>query len=209
MDTGELLQKIEHLGLPKQYKQGEYVFMEGDAAAGFFYIKSGDVSIFKMDEQGREIEIRRATCGEFLGEVILFTSETFPVFARAGAGSSLLYFPKERVLEEINTNPKIAQYFLALMAGKCLALNKRIETLSLKSVRQRLLQYLFSQCRGDGRCVIELTMKKGDLAKHLGTVNETLSRNLKKLQEEDLIKVTGSKIHIKNCPALKKELALI
>jgi len=39
-------------------------------------------------------------------------------------------------------------------------------------------------------------MKKGELASRLGTVSETLSRSLKKLKEEGLIEVEGSRVII-------------
>jgi CRP-like cAMP-binding protein len=52
-------------------------------------------------------------------------------------------------------------------------------------------------------------VKKGDLAKMLGTISETLSRNLKHIQEEGLIEVEGNKVRIKNCPAMREELLRI
>ena len=39
-------------------------------------------------------------------------------------------------------------------------------------------------------------MKKGELASRLGTVSETLSRSLKKLKEEGIIDVEGSRVII-------------
>ena len=53
---------------------------------------------------------------------------------------------------------------------------------------------------------MELKVKKGDLAKILGTISETLSRNLKYMQDEGLLEVEGNKITIKDCPALQEEL---
>lgn len=49
-------------------------------------------------------------------------------------------------------------------------------------------------------------MTKTELAKLLGTISETLSRNLKQLQEEGLIAVEGNTIHIEDVSRLEKEL---
>ncbi|MBU1076687.1 MAG: Crp/Fnr family transcriptional regulator, partial [Spirochaetes bacterium] len=177
-----------------------------DRANGFYYIKSGEISIFKMDQQGKEVQIDHLEQGNYLGEAILFGSDTFPVYAKVTKDTELLFFPKERVLNEINKNPKVALHFLTLLSKKCITLNRRIEILSMKTVRQRLIQYLITRCGGDGNCSLELKIKKSELAKLLGTINETLSRNLKQLQDEGSIIVEGRKIHIKNCLALKNEI---
>ncbi|MGB3861740.1 MAG: helix-turn-helix domain-containing protein, partial [Candidatus Aminicenantaceae bacterium] len=71
--------------------------------------------------------------------------------------------------------------------------------------RQRLIQYLVSSCGSDTSCVVTLPMKKAELAKLLGTISETLSRNLKQLQEEGLITVKGHTIHIKDRSRLNSD----
>jgi CRP-like cAMP-binding protein len=106
----------------------------------------------------------------------------------------------------LERDPDIGMFFLHLLAKKCIVLNKRIETLELRTVRQRLIQYLVSSCGSDISCVVALPMKKAELAKLLGTISETLSRNLKQLQEEGLIIVEGHTIHIKDKSRLKEEL---
>jgi CRP/FNR family transcriptional regulator len=53
---------------------------------------------------------------------------------------------------------------------------------------------------------VELKVKKGELAKILGTISETLSRNLKHMQEEGLIDVEGNKVTVLDCTALRDEL---
>jgi len=50
---------------------------------------------------------------------------------------------------------------------------------------------------------IELSISKYDLASHLGTILETLSRTFKKLQDEKIIEVHGKKIAILDIKKLK------
>jgi CRP-like cAMP-binding protein len=52
-----------------------------------------------------------------------------------------------------------------------------------------------------------LRLKKVELAKLLGTISETLSRNLKQMQDEGLIEVKGKKIYVKDCLKLRAELS--
>jgi CRP/FNR family transcriptional regulator len=75
----------------------------------------------------------------------------------------------------------------------------------MKTVRQRLAGYLLSGCRDGGTRAIVLPMKKGDLAMALGTVGETLSRALRQMQDEGLIRVEGRTIRVIDGPGLRRE----
>jgi CRP-like cAMP-binding protein len=197
---------FKKLGRRKIFHKGEVLFSAQDEASGFYYVEKGEIRIFKMDEQGREVEVVRLGTGDFLGEAIVFVSPAYPVFAQAVQDSEVLFFAKKKVSQAMSKNPGIAMYFVELLARKCVVLSNKIESLGLRTVRQRLIRYLLSRCSGDRQCLVELNIKKGELAKILGTISETLSRNLKHMQEEGLIEVEGNKVAIKNCPALREEL---
>ena len=200
---------LKELGHLKRFQKGEMLFSAQDEADGFYYIEMGEIRVYKMDEQGREMEVVRLGPGDFLGEAIVFVSPAFPVFAQAAADSDVLFFDKKIVNRKLAKDSSVAKYFVDLLARKCVVLSNRIESLGLRTVRQRLIRYLLTQCSGEKRCLVELKIKKGELAKALGTISETLSRNLKQMQEEGLIEVEGNRISIKNCPALREELLRI
>lgn len=198
---------IKDIGRLKKYRKNELLFSAQQKADGLYYVQSGEIRVFKMDEQGREVEVVRLAPGDFLGEAILFVSSVFPFFAQAVKDSQVLFFEKNKIFKKIDKEPSIAKFFLNLLARKCVILNKRIETLGLQTVRQRLIQYLLLNCSGEQQCKVELKIKKVELAKILGTISETLSRNLKQLQDEGLIEVEGNKIHVKDCSKLRIELS--
>ncbi|MGB6339262.1 MAG: Crp/Fnr family transcriptional regulator [Candidatus Aminicenantaceae bacterium] len=202
----DLEQKIIELGHNKTYTKDEFLVHADDPAEGFYYLQSGEIRVFKMDEQGKEVEVVRPNPGDFFGEAIVFVQKRFPSYAQAVKDSQVVFFDKNSFFQRLEKDPTIGMFFLHLLAKKCIVLNKRIETLELRTVRQRLIQYLVSSCGSDTSCVVTLPMKKAELAKLLGTISETLSRNLKQLQEEGLITVKGHTIHIKDRSRLTQEL---
>jgi CRP-like cAMP-binding protein len=201
----DLEQKIIELGHRKTYTKDEFLFHADDPAEGFYYLQSGEIRVFKMDEQGKEVEVVRPNPGDFFGEAIVFVQKRFPSYAQAVKDSQVVFFDKNSFFQRLEKDPTIGMFFLHLLAKKCIVLNKRIETLELRTVRQRLIQYLVSSCGSDTSCVVTLPMKKAELAKLLGTISETLSRNLKQLQEEGLITVKGHTIHIKDRSRLNSD----
>jgi CRP/FNR family transcriptional regulator len=202
----QLEDKIKELGRPLVLKKEEFLFNAEDEANGFYYLLSGEVRVFRMDEQGREVEVVRIGPGDFLGEAIVFVASEFPSYAQAVQDSQLLFFAKDEFFRKLESDPSIAKFFLTLLAKKCVILNRRIEALELQTVRQRLIRYLVTSSEFSQQGYVELPMKKGELAKLLGTIGETLSRNLKHLQTEGLISVQGNTIQVHNLQRLKDEL---
>jgi len=198
---------IKALGKIRRFQKGEVLFTAQEKADGFYYVESGEIRVYKMDKNGREIEVVRLEPGDFLGEAIVFVSSQFPFFAQAVKDSQVLFFDKNDILRSMDRDPLIAKFFVRLLAKKCVVLSQKIESLGLQTVRQRLIHYLLSNCSGEQRCVIELTIKKAELAKILGTISETLSRNLKQMQEEGVIEVRGNRIRVLDCCRMRSELS--
>ncbi len=201
----ELPLAIAKISTTKNIAKGTLLFQDGQSCAGFYYLVSGSIRVFSMDINGKEMEITRLNPGDFCGEAIAFAGKAFPVYAETAEKSTLLYFSKLAINTALKQSPELASFFLELLANKCITLNKRLETLSMSTVRQRLAKYLLQQCTGES-CVITLAIKKGQLATELGTIIETLSRNFKQLEKAQLISVTGKKITILNCQGLRAEL---
>lgn len=201
----DLLTDIKKLGRIQTFGKDEFLFNAADDANGFFYVQSGEVRIFRMDNQGKEVEVVRLNPGDFFGEAVVFVSDKFPAFAQAVKDTKTLFFSKKTIFQHIDNDPTIARFFISLLAKKCIVLNKRIETLELRTVRQRLAQFILSQSQEQQSKVIVLNMKKVELARFIGTISETLSRSLKKMQEDNLIEVHGRKIRVKDSAKLKQE----
>ncbi|MFZ2052730.1 MAG: Crp/Fnr family transcriptional regulator [Candidatus Aminicenantales bacterium] len=204
----DLDKKIASLGIKKAYRKDAFLFLAQEEARGFFYILKGEVRVFRMDDAGKELEIVRLRRGDFFGEAIVILKGKFPAFARAAQDTEVLFFEKQSVFRRLETDPAVARFMLLLLARKCQVLNQRIETFGLRTVRRRLVQYLLSFCRGDEACRLELPVKKVEIARQLGTISETLSRNLRKLQEESLIEVRKRTILIKSPRRLREVLRI-
>jgi len=204
----DLADTIKRLGARKKISRGTYLFRSEDPATGFFCLTSGEVRVFKVDDQGRELEVARLGPGDFVGEAVALISGNFPFYGQAVRDSEAYYFERREIFRALAADPALGRFFIDLLARKCVALSDRIESLGLKTVRQRLIRHLLKNCPGAGRCVVDLRMKKSELARLLGTISETLSRTLRRMQADGLIVVRGPAIHIKDCPKLRDELGL-
>ena len=193
-------------GRPRHFAAGAVLFQQGDKAETFFRIDRGEVRVGKLDDEGRLLEVARLGPGEFIGEAVAFAAARFPFRAEAATETDVTVFRAGEILESVGRDPAVARFFVDLLSRKCLALSRRVESLGLETVRQRLARYLLGRCGGGGGCSIRLPVKKSELAAQLGTIPETLSRNLKSLQADGRIAVRGAEIRVVDCSGLRSEL---
>jgi CRP-like cAMP-binding protein len=198
--------EILGLGILKRLPAGAILFQAGDPASGFYAIESGAVRVHKIDEQGRALDIARIEPGDFLGEAVSFVEGRYPFSAEAASASEVRFFEREAVWRAVGRSAAAARFFIRLLARKCVLLSGRVESLGLRTVRQRVAEYLIHRCPDSCPGVVELSVTKGELARLLGTVGETLSRTLKQMQEDRLIEVRGRTIRLKDCARLKHEI---
>lgn len=199
-------QQCESLGaiaVRRNYSREQSFFSEGDDSNGFYIILSGKVKIFKLSPEGKEQILHIMGPGEPFGEAAVFAGEHFPACARTLAESKVLFFPRLSFVELITKNPSLSLNMLAFLSRRLRRLTSLVEDLSLKEVPGRLAAYLlYSGKHINDPDLIELGISKNQLAGLLGTIPETLSRILKRMSKEKLIKAGAHQIQILDRPGL-------
>jgi len=193
--TEEQLADLAEICQVREFRRGEMIFMEGDAADGFYMVLDGQVKIYKISLEGREQILHIFGPGEPFGEVAVFQDRPFPANAAALIKTRLLYFPGPEFIRLVQENPSIALNMLAMFSMRLRRFATQIEHLSLKEVPGRLASHLLylSEEQG-GRDKVTLDIPKGQLASLLGTSPETLSRIFSRMGEEGIIEVRGKEI---------------
>jgi len=196
----------------RRYAKREAVFREGDRADGFFVVISGSVKVFKLSEDGKEQVLHILEAGQSFAEATIFEGGVFPANAEALSESDLLFLPKRPFIELLEKNPKMALRILGSLSKWLKRMTDLVENLALRDVEARLVFFVSEEMKRRGLplrdgAVYEIPVSKNILASRLGTVPETFSRTLKKLQEEGKIRVKGNQIRILKADSLFGALA--
>ncbi len=195
----EEMEKIEAVALQKKYEKKEVIFSEGEEAKGFFLVIKGRVKIYKISAEGKEKIIYLPSVGETFAEAALFSGGKYPAYAEPLTYSTLLFFPKDRFIKLIEDNPQLSLNMLGTLSQFLHKYNRMIEELSFQDVSSRLARYFIVLWEKGGKMndmEVELDMNKTQLASHLGTISETLSRTLKKFKDNNLIHVRKNHIQL-------------
>lgn len=187
------------IALHRTHSRGQSFFAEGDDGTGFYVILSGKVKIFKLSPEGKEQIFHILEEHDPFGEAAVFAGEHYPASAQALSETRTLFFPRQKFVELIGREPSLALSMLALLSRRLRKLTQLVENLSLKEVPGRLAAYLLLLNERKGSATsIALDVSKNQMAALLGTIPETLSRILKRMTDEKLIRADARMISILN-----------
>lgn len=186
---------LEHAGTVTA-GAGEEIFSPEEAAESFYVILSGQVKVYQLSSRGDEQIFHLYGRGQTFGEAAMWSGERYPAFASALRETRLLKVDREALLQMIRHRPEAAVAMLAGLSLKLREFNHLIEQLALREVPGRLAQVILDLAEEAGANRIELRYSKRELAARIGTVSETLSRALRRLQQDGLIQVAGARITI-------------
>jgi CRP/FNR family transcriptional regulator len=174
------------------FRKGESIFDEEDEGTGFYVVISGRVKVFKLSPEGKEQTLHIFGPGEPFGEVAVFTGRRFPASAEALEETRAFFFARKEFMDLIRRDPSLAMNMLAVLSQRLRRFSGLIENLSLKEVPGRLAAYLLYLQEGKkGGEDLLLEISKNQLASLLGTIPETLSRILARMNREGFIDSTG------------------
>lgn len=196
----------------RSYSAGQIVFHEGEPCAGLYVVESGSVRIFKSSAGGREHVLSIEGPGGSVAELPVFDGGNYPASVVAIEDSVLLFVSKQDFQGLCLAHPEVALKVLKVVGARLRRLVGIIEELSFTTVRHRLGAYLLRLAQKEGKKVaagveIMLPANNQELAAHIGTVRELVSRNLSRLQAEGVLTVDGRTVVIRDVKALESDLS--
>ena len=189
------LQNLANSAVWKVFPPNAVIFWEGDTESNLYYLQYGSVKILKSSDDGREQVLRFINAGEIFNEVGVLAKRPNPATAIALEESGIWLLPRQAMEEIILAHPQTALQIIENMADKIIGLVTLAADLSLKTVEARFAKLLLDQAEGN---VIERRRwtNQTELAAHLGTVPDVLSRVIRELTKAGLIEMDKQHIRI-------------
>jgi CRP/FNR family transcriptional regulator len=199
----ENLEVITGIGIIQEFDKGAYLCFQEDSGNSFFVIIRGKVRIHRVGLDGREQILKFAGSGDVFGEAAMFANESYPATAIAEEKVRVFFIFRDKFIKMGREHPDILLRLLGIMSHHLLNFVKLIDDLSLKEVPARLARRLLELQKTSQTNVVEIGITRTLLAAHLGTIPETLSRILKKMQQRNLIETDKRKIHLLDLEKLR------
>ena len=182
------------------YEKEELVFLQSDKPSKVLILLEGTIVICNDSVSGkRSIVTTVERGGELFGEVFLFLNkQEYDHYAQAVTTVKVLQIPREFFYrtcgENCHYHAKLISNMLSILAQKAYYLNRKLQIMSCGTLRQKIIKTLLQNASEDGR--VCLSMNREEFADFLNVARPSLSRELMKMQEEELIKIAKKEIVI-------------
>ena len=190
----------------KRYSKNEIIANEDDVCTTLSLVLDGSVEIQRLYSNGKYIVLKRLSTGDVFGEALVFSkAKTYPATVMSLSESSIFFIDKEDVLKLCSTEEKILENFISLLSDKVFILNSKIKSISFKSIRQRVINFILDEVREQKNKNIILKNTKEEIAASLGIPRPSLSRELIYLRDNGYINFSRRSISVIDIESLEED----
>ena len=185
----------------RRYGRGEFVLRSGGPADRMGVVLSGGLQVCREDALGYRTILAALGPGELFGEAYACArTEALPVSVLASADSAVVLLDGTRLLTTCPTacrfHGELIRNLISVLARKNVFLTRRMEHLSKRTLREKLLSYLEEQAAGAGGATFEIPLDRQGLADYLCADRSALSRELGTLKREGVVAFERSRFRL-------------
>ena len=162
-------------------------------------VERGCAALIRIDEEGVATVMEELGPGGVFGRTLAFagsSGDSLQVVCRTPCDVLFIDYPHilKRCENACNHHSVLVQNMLRLMSDKAQALSQRVDVLSRRSIREKLLCYFRQLSEKAGSNTVVLPFSLSTLADYIATDRSAMMRELKRLREEGVIRSEGRKI---------------
>lgn len=190
----------------RQFPKGAMVHGGGGDCAGLILPTTGQLRVYLLTEEGKELTLYRL----FPRDMCLFSASCimrgiqFDVLVSAERDTEAFHIPAAVYEELMRTSAAVANYTNELMATRFSDVMWLMDQILSKKMDSRLAAFLLDESRLEDNTSLPLTHDQ--IARHLGTAREVVTRMLKYFQTEGLVRLSRGGVEL-TAPEALEELA--
>ncbi len=191
--TAASIARLSAMKEPVSIKRKEILYHGGDPCEGFYVLVKGRIRLsYPASENGKSAILRIISPVNTFGETALFAGQTYFATAEALEDSKLFIWPKDPFLATLTSDHEMNLGLMHAQAIWIRHLAQKLQRVEAEDAQTRLMEWLQDHARPG--LSFRLDIPKGLLAEELGMARETLSRQLRKLQDQGFLKMEGSRL---------------
>lgn len=178
------------------YKKGTTIHSGENDCIGVLLIKTGELRVYILSEEGKEITLFRLRDKEIcvLSASCILDNITFEVHIDAEQDTEVLLIPSNLYRELCDTNMYAENFSDKIIIEHFSDVMWAMEQILFMSFDKRLAIFLFDEVTRTGMDVVELTHEQ--IAKYIGSAREVVSRMLKYFAGESLVELSRGGVKI-------------
>ena len=176
----------------REYKKGEIIAFEAETINHVGLVMKGSVDMIKEDVWGNRTMLLRSYAEDVFGETFACGEDSLSVVTFVAAeDSKVMFLSFCRVMHTCTHacifHQTLIENMVRIIARKNRELMRKIEVVSKKTLREKILAYLSIQSQAQGASRFEIPLGRVEWAEYLCADRSALTRELSKMKDEGLI----------------------
>ena len=176
----------------REYKKGEIIAFEAETINHVGLVLKGSVDMIKEDVWGNRTMLLRSYAEDVFGETFACGEDSLSVVTFVAAeDSKVMFLSFCRVMHTCSHacvfHQTLIENMVRIIARKNRELMRKIEVVSKKTLREKILAYLSIQSQTQGSSQFEIPLGRVEWAEYLCADRSALTRELAKMKDEGLI----------------------
>lgn len=187
----------------KQYRPGKFIFSEGDKAELVGVVLSGNVQVVKNDFYGNRTIVASIHPGQLFGEAFACVDvKTLPISAVSAELTHVMLINYRKIITTCSNtclfHNQLIFNMLKIVANKNIVLSQKIEFLSKRTTKEKLMTYLLFEAKKQGSSFVIIPFNRQELADYLCVDRSAMSNELSKLSREGKIEFHKNMFKLKD-----------
>lgn len=203
-----VVQALARIGQARRFAPGDTVFRRGEKASALVVLALGDAALGGPDAHGHFRTERHLQGPAWLDASAAWLGDAHAHEARVLAPAVVVHLDCAALAAEIEGQPALARLLLRALAGEAQLLARSTQSLMHQDAPARWAAWLLAHCQpvpgADERGVVQLPLRKRDIASQLAITPETLSRLMRSFSAQGVIAVAGYTVHVLDRAALAR-----
>lgn len=204
------LNRLRQISVERELTKGDYIFRQNEKRHSVYFIRSGLVKVFKVNQEGNEQIVNVLHSDEMFPHVGFFDETPYPATAITLTDTKIVSIPIQDFELLLLENPGVAIKVLKVVGKKLLDLQEQLQTIQSQDVFHRIVMMLIRFTnelgvkKSTGEIYLQLPITNSELASMIGVSREAVNRAFNRLKKEQVIAYNRKEIHILDFDTLKE-----
>lgn len=188
-----------------QMGAGLELLEEGSLCQALLLVESGSIRVYKMSPAGREITLYQVTPGEscVLGTSCVVNDQRYPAHAICSRDANALAVPAAIFRHLYDQEPAVRSFVMNLFSRRLSDLMLLVEEVAFRRMDERLAAFLLEKGFVSRGVLKPIEMSHEEIASHLGTAREVVTRVLQQFVDECLVRLERKRVILLNAEELR------
>lgn len=180
------------------FPAGTVLLDEGQPCDRALLVSRGAIRVYKTSPSGRDITLYLVQPGEMcvLGISCLLRDRRYPAQASVKIDTEALGIPASVFRRLFREEEAVQQFVLDMFSSRLSSVTRLVEEVAFRRMDERLAVFLLKEAVRTPGTYPTVTMSHEQIASHLGTAREVISRLLSRFEDDGLVTLDRRRVRI-------------